>query len=53
MKQRDGLRTRRQAKRWKRKLERQREIQRELREAAPDILHSNNFVSRGTSSMGT
>lgn len=41
----DGLRTRRQADRWKRKFERHRELQRELKEAAPDILNSDNFIS--------
>lgn len=41
----DGSRSRRKADRWKRKFERQREIQREVREAAPDILHSDNFIS--------
>ena len=34
-----------QAEKWKRKLDRYREIQRQIREAAPDILHSGNFYS--------
>ena len=39
------VRTRRQAERWKRKYERHRELQRQIREAAPDILRSLNFNS--------
>lgn len=42
---RDTLRTKRQADRWKKKFERHRELQKELREAAPDILGSENFIS--------
>ncbi|MBR4731645.1 MAG: HD domain-containing protein [Lachnospiraceae bacterium] len=46
MKQRrDALRTRRQAERWKRKFERHRELHRQIRAAAGDILESNNFMS--------
>ena len=46
MKQRrDALRTRRQAERWKRKFERHRELHRQIRSAAGDILESNNFMS--------
>ena len=41
---RNGIRNRRQADRWKRKFERHRELERQLREAAPDILHSDNFI---------
>lgn len=36
-------RTERQARRWRKKLERYREIQREIEANAPDILHSKNF----------
>ena len=39
------VRSEKQAAKWKRKLDRYREIQRQIREAAPDILHSGNFYS--------
>ena len=39
------VRSEKQAEKWKRKLDRYREIQRQIREAAPDILHSGNFYS--------
>ena len=39
------VRSEKQAEKWKRKLDRYREIQRQIREAAPDILHSGNFHS--------
>jgi uncharacterized protein len=46
MKQRtESLRSRRRAERWKRKFERHRELHRQIREAAPDILRSQNFQS--------
>ena len=46
MKQRrDALRTRRQAERWKHKFERHRELHRQLRAAASDILSSDRFMS--------
>lgn len=38
-----GQRTVRQARRWRRKLEHYREIQRQIEKAAPDILNSKNF----------
>ena len=41
----DSLRTRRQVERWKRKFERQRELNRQLNAAASDILQSRNFIS--------
>lgn len=37
-------RSRRQAERWKRKLERYRTIQRQIEKSAPDILSSRNFL---------
>ncbi len=46
MRQKGGIyRNRRQAERWKRNLERQRELYRQIHEAAPDILGSYNFRS--------
>ena len=42
---RNSIRSRRRAERWKRKFERQRELHRQIREAAPDILSSVNFIS--------
>lgn len=41
----DSNRSRSRAERWKRKLERQRELHRQIREAAADILTSENFQS--------
>ncbi len=40
---RRGPRTKRQAEKWKRELERFRTIQRQIKEEAPDILASGNF----------
>lgn len=46
MKRKSGsTRNRRQAARWQRKFERHRELYRQLQEAAPDILSSENFMS--------
>lgn len=42
---RNGQRNRRQAERWKKKFQRHRELYRQLQEAAPDILQSDNFIS--------
>lgn len=41
----DSSRTRSKAERWKKKLERQRVLHRQIREAASDILKSENFQS--------
>lgn len=39
------MRNEKQAQRWRQKFERQKELQRQIREAAPDILKSRNFQS--------
>lgn len=41
-------RSERKAARWKKKLEHYRQIQREIRRAAPDILESDNFLTTKT-----
>lgn len=42
---RDGKRSRRKAERWKRQLERQKELYAQIKDAAGDILASQNFRS--------